>query len=159
MEPIDIRLIIDKDWPKLSVFIKNRERNEEVEDIIAALMHCAEDRTPKIAAFYLGSLVMLPQRSILRLFLQNRKVMLQTAERIYEVKKTMQEMEGLLDDRMFVRISQSETINLRRVKSFDFSTAGTIGVELENGERTWVSRRRVKSVKALLEREGKEKNG
>ena len=50
----------------------------------------------------------------------------------------------------FVRISQSENINIKRVKNFDFSVTGTIGLELENGDITWVSRRRIKDVRALL---------
>ncbi|MBQ6441961.1 MAG: LytTR family transcriptional regulator DNA-binding domain-containing protein [Lachnospiraceae bacterium] len=95
---------------------------------------------------------MLPQRQIIRLYIHNRKLMVQTAERLYEVRKPLREVEELLDQSRFVRISQSETINLRRVKSFDFSTVGTIGVELENGETTWVARRRVKDVKEALAR-------
>jgi DNA-binding LytR/AlgR family response regulator len=53
-----------------------------------------------------------------------------------------------------VRISQSEILNLHKVKSFDFSAVGTIGVELENGESTWVARRRVRDVKRALAKGG-----
>ena len=41
-----------------------------------------------------------------------------------------------------------------KVKRFDFSAFGTIGVELENGESTWVARRRVKNVKNALMKGG-----
>ena len=147
---VDIKLIIDKEWPKLTVFIKNNERNEDVEGIIAAVQSYAEKKVPMIAAYFKGSLVMLPQRKIIRFFVDNRKVMVQTSERTYETKKPLYEIEEVLDKKRFVRISQSETINIRRVKNFDFSAAGTIGVELENGENTWVARRRMKDVRVLL---------
>ena len=147
---VDIKLIIDKEWPKLTVFIKNNERNEDVEGIIAAVQSYSEKKVPMIAAYFKGSLVMLPQRKIIRFFVDNRKVMVQTSERTYETKKPLYEIEEVLDKKRFVRISQSETINIRRVKNFDFSAAGTIGVELENGESTWVARRRMKDVRALL---------
>ena len=76
--------------------------------------------------------------------------MAQTAERIYETKKPLYGIEEILDKKRFIRISQSETVNIKRVKNFDFSVAGTIGLELENGETTWVSRRRIKDVRTLL---------
>ncbi len=151
-ELLDIKLIIDQEWPKLTVYIKNKERNEDVEALIAAVQAFSDRKIPLIPAYFRESLVMLPQRQIIRLYIHNRKVMVQTAERLYEVRKTMREVEELLDASRFVRISQSETINLRRVKSFDFSTVGTIGVELENGDTTWVARRRVKEVKEALAR-------
>lgn len=151
-ELLDIKLIIDQEWPKLTVYIKNKERNEDVEALIAAVQAFSDRKIPLIPAYFRESLVMLPQRQIIRLYIHNRKLMVQTAERLYEVRKPLREVEELLDQSRFVRISQSETINLRRVKSFDFSTVGTIGVELENGETTWVARRRVKDVKEALAR-------
>ncbi|MBQ6441960.1 MAG: hypothetical protein IJJ13_05145 [Lachnospiraceae bacterium] len=36
-ELLDIKLIIDQEWPKLTVYIKNKERNEDVEALIAAV--------------------------------------------------------------------------------------------------------------------------
>lgn len=152
-ELLDIKLIIDQAWPKLTVYIKNNERNEDVEALITAIQAFSDRKIPLIPAYFRESLVMLPQRQIIRLYVHNRKVMVQTSERLYEVRKPLREVEELLDANRFVRISQSETVNLRRVRRFDFSTVGTIGVELENGETTWVSRRRVKDVKEALSRE------
>ena len=123
-----------------------------MEALIAAVQAFSDRKIPLIPAYFRESLVMLPQRQIIRLYIHNRKLMVQTAERLYEVRKPLREVEELLDQSRFVRISQSETVNLRRVKSFDFSTVGTIGVELENGETTWVARRRVKDVKEALAR-------
>jgi DNA-binding LytR/AlgR family response regulator len=82
--------------------------------------------------------------------------MVQTEDNLYETKKTLREVEEILDSDKFVRISQSEIINIRKVVSFDFSFAGTIGVELKNGERTFVARRRVKYVKEALEKGDKD---
>lgn len=155
---VDIKLIIDKDWPKLTVYIKGNERNEDVEGIIAAVQAYSEKKVPMIQAYFKGCLVMLPQRKIIRFYVDNRKVMAQTAERVYETKKALYEIEEILDKKKFVRISQSENINIRRVKNFDFSVTGTIGLELENGDITWVSRRRIKDVRALLAGEKTEVN-
>lgn len=147
---LDLKLIIDKECQKLTVTIRNNERNEDVEGIIAAVQSYEDRKVPMIPAYFKDSMVMLPQRQIIRLFVSGRKVMVQTSERTYEVKRPLREIEAMLNSSLFVRISQSETINIRKVKNFDFSAVGTIGVVMENGERTWVARRRVKNVKDAL---------
>ncbi len=149
-ELLDVKLIIEEGWPKLTVYIKNSVRNDDVEALIAAIQAFSDRKMPMIPAYFRDSLVMLPQRNIVRLYISNRKVMIETTERIYEVRKTLKDLEEVLDTTRFVRISQSETINLRKVKNFDFSATGTIGVELENGQSTFVARRRIKDVKEAL---------
>jgi len=151
---LDIKLIIDKDCKKLNVVITNNERNDDVEGVISAIQAYANKKIPMVPAYFKDSVVMLPQRQIFRIFITNRRVVVETAQRTYEVKKTLRELEEMLDKDRFVRISQSEILNLRKVKSFDFSAVGTIGVELENGESTWVARRRVRDVKRALARGG-----
>lgn len=151
---LDIKLVIDKECKKLNVVITNNERNEDVEGVIAAIQGYANKRIPMVPAYFKESVVMLPQRQIIRFYINNRKVMVQTGQRIYEVKMNLRELEEILDSERFVRSSQSEIINLRKVKNFDFSAVGTIGVLLENGESTWVARRRVKDVKRALEKGG-----
>ena len=125
-----------------------------MEGVIAAIQGYANKRIPMVPAYFKESVVMLPQRQIIRFYINNRKVMVQTGQRIYEVKMNLRELEEILDSERFVRSSQSEIINLRKVKNFDFSAVGTIGVLLENGESTWVARRRVKDVKRALEKGG-----
>ena len=44
----------------------------------------------------------------------------------------------------------SEIINLKAVRSFDLSRAGTIRVALKNGEAAYVSRRYVAKIKEAL---------
>ncbi len=146
----DIKLIIDEAFERLTVIIKNRENNEDVEGVINAIQSYANNQKPMIQAYFKGSVVMLPQRKIFRIYIANRKIMVQTSERLYEVRKNLRDLEELLDSESFIRISQSEILNINRVKNFDFSSTGTIGVELENGEKTYVSRRRVKEIKAVL---------
>ncbi len=145
-----IKLIIDEAIEKLTVIIKNREKNDDVEGVINAIQTYADKKQPMIQAYFKGSVVMLPQRQIFRVYIVNRKIMIQTSERLYEVRKNLRDLEEVLDQESFIRISQSEILNIKRVKKFDFSSTGTIGVELENGEKTYVSRRRVKEIKAVL---------
>ena len=68
----------------------------------------------------------------------------------YMLRLRLYEMEQRLDSNFFVRISNSDIINLRKVKGFDLSFAGTICVTLSNGTVTYVSRRFVAKIKQLL---------
>ena len=65
-------------------------------------------------------------------------------------KSSLSGIEEVLNPVRFIRISQSEIINIYKVKRFDISIAGTIGVEFENGTKTWASRRCVKQIKNIL---------
>ena len=58
--------------------------------------------------------------------------------------------EERLDNNLFVRISNSEIVNLKKVKSLDLSFAGTICMELSNGDVSYVSRRYVSKIKKIL---------
>lgn len=70
-------------------------------------------------------------------------------EALYQVRLRLYELEERLDNR-FVRISNSEIVNLKKVKSLDLSFVGTICMELSNGEVSYVSRRYVSRMKKIL---------
>ena len=50
----------------------------------------------------------------------------------------------------FVKIHQSCLANIRKIKRFDTSLAGTLTVCFQNGHRDYVSRRNLKQVKERL---------
>jgi DNA-binding LytR/AlgR family response regulator len=60
------------------------------------------------------------------------------------------ELEERLDKTRFVRISNSEIVNLKAVKKIDLSFTGTIGITLSNGATSYVSRRYVSKIKQVL---------
>ncbi|MCI9402351.1 MAG: LytTR family transcriptional regulator [Oscillospiraceae bacterium] len=60
-------------------------------------------------------------------------------------------VEGKLDRHTFVRISNSEIINLKKVTALDLTLSGTIKMTLQGGTVCWVSRRYVKKIKEALE--------
>ena len=60
-------------------------------------------------------------------------------------------MEEKLDKTRFVRISNSEIVNLRKIKRMDTSITGTIKMYLEGEIETYVSRRYVSKIKTAFE--------
>ena len=147
---MDIRVIIAESCPKLSVTVENNEYNDDVRGITEAVRDYSENRIPMIYAYDDRRLITLAQSSIIRIYISNRKLKVVTNDGIYELRESLRDVEEKLDNSRFVRISQSEIINITSVRKFDFSVSGTIGVYFSNGESTWVARRKVKSVKDAL---------
>ena len=74
----------------------------------------------------------------------------QTGEAVYGVPLRLYELEGRLDPTRFVRVSNSEIINLDRVTAVDLSLAGTIRMTLDGVAQAYVSRRYMKKIKETL---------
>ena len=67
----------------------------------------------------------------------------------YALRLRLYELEPRLR-RDFVRISNSEIINLKKAKRFDLSMSGTICVSMSDGSVSYVSRRYVSKIKTVL---------
>ncbi len=84
-----------------------------------------------------------------RIFTSSGKVFAETAHGTYLLKCRLYEAEQRLEQH-FVRISNSEIINLKKVKNFDLSLSGTICVKTINGSVAYASRRYVTKIKLVL---------
>lgn len=97
-----------------------------------------------------GKIELLDQENIIRLYTENGKMFAKLDQATYQIRLRLYELEERLDNEKFVRISNSEIVNLKKVKGLDLSFAGTICMELENGEVSYVSRRYVSKIKKKL---------
>ncbi len=147
---VEIEVVLDERYIDPFVTIRTRSNTKEVENIICAIEDASRSDFPQIAATKDEAVVFVSQRDIVRVHTEGRRIVIQTEDEVYTVKRTLAGLEDVLNPARFVRISQSEIINLYKVKSFDFNLAGTIGVEFDCGIKSWVSRSRVKQIKALL---------
>lgn len=147
---VEIEVVLDERYADPFVTIRTRSNTQQVENIICAIEDASHSDFPQIAAVKDDAVVFVSQRDIVRVHTEGRKIVIQTENETYTVKRTLAGLEDVLNASRFLRISQSEIINLYKVKSFDFNLAGTIGVEFDCGIKSWVSRSRVKQIKALL---------
>ena len=92
----------------------------------------------------------LSQGDVLRFYTDGKGVCAQTEEGVYAVRLRLYELEERLDPRKFVRISNSEIVNLDKVTALDLSLAGTIRMTLNGTTAVYVSRRYVKRMKETL---------
>ena len=142
-----VEIQIHSDYEETKVVIYAKELSEEVHKIQEKLT----EWTPQVlSGFYGDRLEIIDPEEILRIYAQDGKVFLKTEEKEYQLRLKLYEIEERLDKKIFVRISRSEIINLKKAVDFDLSYIGTISVKLTNGENSFVSRRYLKKVKQVL---------
>lgn len=95
----------------------------------------------------------LKANNIYRVFSQNKKVYVQTEKETLELKLRLYEFEELtgnngLND--FIRISNTDFVNLQKVVNFDMSLSGIIKVNLNNDTNAIVSRRYMSKIKEFI---------
>ena len=120
------------------------------EEITAAAARLSEDALQVIAGFKDDVLRIIRQEELIRVYAGGGRVYAATGEGEFVLRQRLYEMEERLDGGQFVRISNSEIINLKMAKEFDLSLAGTICVRMTNGTTAYVSRRYVSKIKKIL---------
>ena len=142
---VEVKLDLACEEPR--VVILTARMTEEV----GALLDLLSERGPRvIAGFRDGVAALLEQEDLVRIYAADGKVFAATGQGEYRLRLRLYELEDRLDKTRFVRISNSEIINLKKVRGFDLSLTGTIQVSLSNGAVTYVSRRYVAKIRQML---------
>lgn len=145
---MQVKTLIDKKYKNMEIHVCNYQKDDSVIQMAKDIEGFVNIRLTGTDAK--GEKVMLNPHEIIRFYAQNQKVMAQDATGIYSVPKKLYELEETLDTMDLFRISKSEIINLRKVRSLDINMAGTIRVILIDGTETYTSRRNVTRLKKKL---------
>ena len=144
---MEIKIQLDSRYPDPEVHILTAAVTEEVQQLLRRL---SEEVPHTIVCYDEDSAVLVEQEQLIRVYSANQKVYAKTELGEFTLRRRMYEMEMLLDPGRFVRISNSEIVNLRYVRRLDLSITGTIGMQLKDGETAYVSRRYLSKIKAIL---------
>ncbi len=144
---MQLEVKIDSAYIEPKVIILTASMTEDVNIILNKL----SNQTPQIIS---GSkenkIEVIEQADLIRIYASSGKVFAVTHKGEYALRLRLYEIEERLPPHQFVRISNSEIINLKNVNNFDFNFTGTICVKLANGTITYVSRRYVSKLKKIL---------
>ncbi|MDR2197046.1 MAG: LytTR family transcriptional regulator [Coriobacteriales bacterium] len=94
--------------------------------------------------------VLLEPDEVYSFFTQGQTVQARIKGSTVRVKHRLYELEEMLAGTSFIRISNAEIVNFKKVRSFELSIAGTISLRLSDGSCSYVSRRNVKAIKEYL---------
>lgn len=144
---MQIEIKIDNSCKETKIVVVTDKITDEINALVKKL---AKDTPQLIAGIQRDILKILDQHDIFRIYAANGKVCAETEDGEYLLRLRLYELEERLDKNDFVRISNSEIINLKKVKGFDLSYTGTICVSFLNDTVTYVSRRYVKKIKQVL---------
>ena len=142
-----IQIQLDSQCEEPEILIRTAAVTAEVRELVEKL---SEKRSDSVIGYDADSAVLLEKSQIMRIYGASQKVYAQTPHGECYLRQRLYELEQLLDEKTFVRISKSEIINLRFVKRLDLSITGTIGIQLKTGETAYVSRRYVNRIKSIL---------
>lgn len=144
---MQIEIKIDPLYEEPKVVVLTASMTEEVHSLVGKL---SEKSPSVISGSRDGMITVLEENDLIKVYAGNGKVFAVTDHGEYSIKLRLYEIEKRLDPQRFVRISNSEIVNLKKVKNFDLSFTGTICVELINNTVTYVSRRYVSKIKKIL---------
>ena len=144
---MQIEIKIDEKCKEPKIIVVTDKMTDEINAVIQRL---ADEQPQVLAGFREDTVEVLEMSCIYRVFTASGKVFAETDRGEYTLRLRLYEAEQRLDSRFFVRISNSDIINLKKARSFDLSLAGTICITLSNGTVTYVSRRSVAKIKQLL---------
>ena len=144
----------DKKYEEIELHVCNNALTDEVRAIVGELHEIYDynitgtDET--------GNKRLIRRAEILSAYSEGQRVIVLTGDGRYVVQKKLYELETELGDTNFIRISRSEIVNIRKIKSLDLSITGTIRLVMKTGYETYVSRRNVAKIKEKLMKENPE---
>lgn len=144
---IDIEIKIDEDYKSPKIVVYTNQINEDVTKVVNKLKSADEEN---LIGFKDDEAFIIDLSKIELIYTENKKIFARVNGEAYQIKKRIFELEESLEDLNFVRISNSEIVNFKKVSSIDFKLTGTMMLKLESGKNTFVSRRYVKRIKEYL---------
>lgn len=144
---MQIEIKIDENLNETKVIIITKQVDESVNELVRRI---CEERPQLLAGFDGDTVRLLEQNDIIRVYASDGKIYAVTSQGEYVLRLRLYELEERMDKGKFVRISNYEIVNLRKINGFDLSFSGTIRVSLSDGTSTYVSRRYVSKIKRVL---------
>lgn len=144
---MQVEIKIDSAYTEPKILILTDSMTEEIDNVVKRI---SNDAPQILSGSKNDKFEVLEPGELIRIYANSGKVFAETNKGEYTLRLRLYEVEDRLNNGLFVRISNSEIINLKRVENFDLSFSGTICVKLSNGVTSYVSRRYVKKIKNLL---------
>lgn len=143
---MEIKLLkIAKEQPEL-MEIRCHEITEEIKEIVTFV----KTRQGCLTGLQGDRQFEVPVSEVCYIEAVDNHVFLYTLKQVYETRQKLYELEELLKEKYFLRVSKALLINLMKVRSIKPALNGRFSAVLQNGEEIIISRKYVPELKAAL---------
>ena len=129
--------------------IRCHEETEEVKDIITFV----KSRQGKLTGICEGQQHEISIADVYYVETVDNSVFIYGQNKVYETKQKLYELEGMLREKYFLRVSKSLVLNLMKIKSIKPALNGRYSAILQSGEEVIISRKYVMQLKSALKGE------
>ena len=126
--------------------IRCHEITEEIREIVTFV----KGRQGQLTGVQEGRQFEVPVSDVCYIEAVDNKVFLYTQKQVYETRQKLYELEEMLKEKYFLRVSKSLLLNLMKVRSIKPALNGRFMAVLPNGEELIISRKYVPDLKAAL---------
>ena len=138
-------LKIAKEQPE-QMEIRCHEITEEIREIVTFV----KTRQGRLTGIQEERQFEIPVPEVCYIEAVDNKVFLYTPKQVYETRQRLYELEELLKEKYFLRVSKSMLLNLMKVQAIKPALNGRFAAVLRSGEEIIISRKYVPELKAAL---------
>lgn len=146
-----VQIEVDEQYTETTITIQTNKWTEELEQIIQFIQKKEPKRLFGIDA---EQTILLTPAEIDYIYAENRKVYAAVGTKRFEIKMKLFEIEQALAAHHFMRFSKSVIGNVNNIARFELSFNGNLCVYFKSGNKEYISRKYVASIKEKLTLEG-----
>lgn len=143
-----ISFLFHEKYKESEIVICGAKKSKELAELKQVIAEAVDE---KLTVYDDRDAVRITQGEVIRFYASRQRVYAQTADATYLVRARLYELEEMLK-KQFVRISNSEIVNVKKIRRMDTSISGTIHMYLQDNIETYVSRRYVSRIRDSLMR-------
>ena len=149
-DTLKVGINIDRSVEEVEVLITAQEQSRTVNALYEHIVEFDKKSLETLTAYRDDIAKIVNMTDVFRLYTGNQKVYIQTHQGEYAIRYRLYELEAALDKKQFLRISNSEIINVKKIRDIDLSLIGRICIRFEDNTQTYVSRRYIPKIKKSL---------
>ena len=128
-------------------------RCHEVTDQVKEIVTFVKSRQGQLTGVIEGKQYEIPVTDVYYVEAVDNAVFIYGQQKVYEAKQKLYELEGILREKYFLRVSKSLILNLMKVKAIKPAFNGRYSAILQSGEEVIISRKYVPELKRALKGE------
>jgi DNA-binding LytR/AlgR family response regulator len=149
-DTLKVGINIDRSVEEVEVLITAQEQSRTVNALYEHIVEFDKKSLETLTAYKDDIAKIVNVTDVFRIYTGNQKVYIQTHQGEYAIRYRLYELEAALDKKQFLRISNSEIVNIKKIRDIDLSIIGRICIRFEDNTQTYVSRRYIPKIKKSL---------